>query len=319
MPLKPKSDMPSLTLNHITSLLGTYIEPNGDFKASLNQVLARIYNIGTYRDLTVQYSLPVVNGCITLPDDADAVLHTMVDGHPAPVRSMWHDFKAIGFGFGADLTWGLIDSGFSPTLQSLPEAGITELTVLPYGPYPNTQVFNSNDGEEIVIRASNSEGIFESAVNNTTKKITFATPVTHIESIRFEGLAIQYALVTDASDIGTAYAAVGPDSGVTRYRRFRLNRSTDGVTTVHVLCKRAFQPLSGDNDIVYVGNVGALKHGLLARIAEDGADIERAEYHWQRCTLLLEEEANSTRGAALPRLNIDPFGTGMQNKLYQNY
>jgi hypothetical protein len=311
--------MPSLTLNHITSLLGTYIEPNGDFKASLNQVLARIYNIGTYRDLTVQYSLPVVNGCITLPDDADAVLHTMVDGHPAPVRSMWHDFKAIGFGFGADLTWGLIDSGFSPTLQSLPEAGITELTVLPYGPYPNTQVFNSNDGEEIVIRASNSEGIFESAVNNTTKKITFATPVTHIESIRFEGLAIQYALVTDASDIGTAYAAVGPDSGVTRYRRFRLNRSTDGVTTVHVLCKRAFQPLSGDNDIVYVGNVGALKHGLLARIAEDGADIERAEYHWQRCTLLLEEEANSTRGAALPRLNIDPFGTGMQNKLYQNY
>jgi hypothetical protein len=311
--------MPSLTLNHITSLLGTYIEPNGDFKASLNQVLARIYNIGTYRDLTVQYSLPVVNGCITLPDDADAVLHTMVDGHPAPVRSMWHDFKAIGFGFGADLTWGLIDSGFSPTLQSLPEAGITELTVLPYGPYPNTQVFNSNDGEEIVIRASNSEGIFESAVNNTTKKITFATPVTHIESIRFEGLAIQYALVTDASDIGTAYAAVGPDSGVTRYRRFRLNRSTDGVTTVHVLCKRAFQPLSGDNDIVYVGNVGALKHGLLARIAEDGADIERAEYHWQRCTLLLEEEANSSRGAALPRLNIDPFGTGMQNKLYQNY
>jgi len=311
--------MPSLTLNHITSLLGTYIEPNGDFKASLNQVLARIYNIGTYRDLTVQYSLPVVNGCITLPDDADAVLHTMVDGHPAPVRSMWHDFKAIGFGFGADLTWGLIDSGFSPTLQSLPEAGITELTVMPYGPYPNTQVFNSNDGEEIVIRASNSEGIFESAVNNTTKKITFATPVTHIESIRFEGLAIQYALVTDASDIGTAYAAVGPDSGVTRYRRFRLNRSTDGVTTVHVLCKRAFQPLSGDNDIVYVGNVGALKHGLLARIAEDGADIERAEYHWQRCTLLLEEEANSSRGAALPRLNIDPFGTGMQNKLYQNY
>lgn len=314
--------MPSLTLNHITSLLGTYIEPDGDFKASLNQVLARIYNMGTYRDLTVQYSLPVVNGCITLPDDADSVLHTMVDGHPAPVRSMWHDFKAIGFGYGADLTWGLIDSGFSPTLQSLPEAGITGLTVLPYGPYSSTRVFNSNDGEEIVIRASNSEGFFESVVNNTTKYIPFTEsgdPVTHIESIRFEGLLISYALVTNNLDLGTAYAVVGPGSGVTRYRRFRLNRSTDGVTTVHVLCKRAFQPLSGDNDIVYVGNVGALKHGLLARIAEDGADIERAEYHWQRCTLLLEEEANSSRGAALPRLNIDPFGTGMQNKLYQNY
>jgi hypothetical protein len=311
--------MPSLTLNHLTSLLGTYIEPDGDFKASLNQVLARIYNMGTYRDLTVQYSLPVVNGCITLPDDADAVLHTMVDGYPAPVRSMWHDFKAIGLGAGADLTWGLIDSGFSPTLQSLPESGITELTVLPFGPYSNTRVFNSDDGEEVVVRASNLGGVLESSFNNTTKKLTFPEPVTDIQSIRFEGLCISYALVTDALDLGTAYAVVGPDSGVTRYRRFRLNRATDDVTVVHVLCKRSFQPLSGSNDIVYVGNIGALKHGLLARIAEDSADIERAEYHWQRCSLLLEEEVNSSRGAALPRLNIDPFGTGMKNKLYQNY
>ena len=299
-------------------MLGTYIEPDGDFKASLNQVLARLYNMGTYRDLTVQYSLPVVNGCVTLPDDADAVLHTMVDGHPAPVRSMWHDYKAIGFGFGADLTWGLIDSGFSPTLQSLPEAGITELTVVPFGPYANTRDFDSADGEEIVVRASNLDGVFEAAADNTLK-ITFATPVTNIQSIRFEGLLISYALVTDAEDLGTAYAVVGPESGVTRYRRFRLNRSTDGVTTVHVLCKRAFQPLSGDNDIVYIGNIGALKHGLLARIAEDSADIERAEYHWQRCMLLLEEEANSTRGAALPRLNIDPYGTGSQSRLHQLY
>ena len=311
--------MPSLTLNHLTSLLGSYIEPDGDFKASLNQVLARIYNTGTYRDLTVQYSLPVVNGCITLPDDADSVLHTMVDGHPAPVRSMWHDFKSVGSGYGADLSWGLIDSGFSPTLQLVPVSGIEELTVVPYGPYSTSRVFNTDDGEEIVVRASNLEGQFESSANKTTKQIVFADPVTQIDSIRFEGLLIAYALVTDPLDLNTALAVVGPESGVTRYRRFRLNRATDGQTVVHVLCKRAFAPLVSDNDIVYVGNVGAIKQGLLARIAEDNADIERAEYHWQRCTLLLEEEAASTRGAALPRLNIDPSGTGMQNRLYQLY
>lgn len=308
--------MPSLTLNHLTSMLGTYIEPNGDFKASLNQVLARLHNIGTYRDLTVQYSLPVVDGCITLPDDADSVLHTMVDGQPAPVRSMWHDFKSVG-STGADLTWGLIDSGYSPTLTLIPESGISELHVVPFGPYSNTRLFSNADGEEIVIRASNSEGILESTTSGDS--LLFLTPVTNIQSIRFEGLLISYALMLDPLDLGSTIAVVGPDSGITRYRRFRLNRATDGMTTVHVLCKRAFKPLLGENDIVHIGNIGAIKHGLLARIAEDNADIERAEYHWQRCSLLLEEEANSSKGAAVPRLNVDPFGTGMQNKLHQMY
>ena len=60
----------------------------------------------------------------------------------------------------------------------------------------------------------------------------------------------------------------------------------------------------------YVSNIGALKHGLLGRIAEDNADLERANYHWQLCTKLLDDEAASATGAAQPRLNIDPFGTG---------
>jgi hypothetical protein len=79
---------------------------------------------------------------------------------------------------------------------------------------------------------------------------------------------------------------------------------------VHVLCKRAFKLLEDDDDICYVSNIGALKHGLLGRIAEDNADLERANYHWQLCTKLLDEEAASATGAAQPRLNIDPFGTG---------
>ena len=149
--------------------------------------------------------------------------------------------------------------------------------------------------------------------------IDFPQTITNTQSIRYEGLIISYALLTDRDDIGSAVAVVGPDSGVTRYRRFRLNRATDGVTVVHVLCKRAFRPLIHGDDIAHIGNIGAIKHGLLARIAEDNADIERSEYHWQRCSLLLEEEANSTKGAALPRLNVDPFGTGMQNRIYQSY
>jgi hypothetical protein len=98
-----------------------------------------------------------------------------------------------------------------------------------------------------------------------------------------------------------------------------LNRSTNDETVVHVLCKRAFQPVRSDNDIVYVGNVGALKHGLMGRLMEDNADIERAEYHWNKCMQLMEEEAATSRGAAIPRLNVDPYGTGNLNRIYQLY
>ena len=306
--------MPALTVNQIRNTLGSYVEAGGDFVASLNQVLARIYSTGTYRDLTVQYSLPVVDSHVTLPDDADAILHTMVDGFPVPVRALWHDYRSVGSSYDTgDLSWGLIDAGYWPTLKLLPEAGVESIYVFPAASsYKNTTWDPLTDGSSIVITATDGEKVYQSELDPNEPSLEFPTVlVKNILSIRFEGLTAAYDLRTDiGADPDTTIATVGPNNGLTRYRRFRLNRATDGETVVHVLCKRAFQPVVDDDDICYVGNIGALKHGLLGRIAEDNADLERANYHWQLCTKLLDDEAASATGAAQPRLNIDPFGTG---------
>jgi hypothetical protein len=308
--------MPALTTNQLRNTLGSYVEAGGDFLASLNQVLARIYSTGTYRDLTVQYSLPVVDSHVTLPDDADAILHVMVDGSPVPVRALWHDFRSVGQNYDTgDLSWGLIDAGYWPTLKLLPEAGITELVVVPAAAdYRTTNWDPDTDGSSISILAADGEKVYQSV--NESYFLSFGsgipapTTVTSILSIKFDGLTASYDIRTDEDDPESVIATVGPNNGATRYRRFRLNRATDGETVVHVLCKRAFKLLEDDDDICYVSNIGALKHGLLGRIAEDNADLERANYHWQLCTKLLDEEAASATGAAQPRLNIDPFGTG---------
>lgn len=314
--------MPATTVKQLIQMLEDYVEPNGEFRPSLNQVLARIYNMGTYRDLTIQYSLPVVDGCITLPDEADAVLHTIVNNQPVPVRSLWHDFKSVGMGMGAsDLTWGLIDAGYHP-LKKLITTATDTLHIVPSDNSPTKTNFNPNDGGEISILATDGDKVYPSStdtVSDNDVPLTFAEDITSVISIRFEALTDIYDIRTSAADPDTTIATVGPDSGVTRYRRFRLNRSTDGETVVHVLCKRAFQPLRSDNDIVYVGNIGAIKHGLLGKVMEDSADVERAEYHWNKCMQLMEEEAASSRGAALPRLNVDPYGTGSLNRIYQLY
>lgn len=302
-----------LTLAQLSNTLGTYVEPSGDFKASLNQVLARMQNMGVYRDLTIQYSLPVVDGCITLPDEADSVLHTLIDGLPAPVRSLWHDFKSVGLNGGTGQAWGLIDAGFHPTLILLPETGVETLNIVPAASDALQTTFSEGDGSSIRVTATNGTSVFQGGIFGTA--ISFDSAVNNVISIQYDGLPQRYDLRIDANDPDTTVATVGPDSGVTRYRRFRINGSTDGQTTVHVLCKRAFVPLRNDNDITYVSNIGAIKQGLLGRLAEDNGDIERAEYHWQRCNLLLEEEVNSTRGAAVPRLCVDPYGTGNLNRL----
>jgi hypothetical protein len=303
------------TYSQITEILGSYVEPDGDFKASLNQVLARIYNTGTYKDLVVQYSLPVVNQSVALPDEADAVLHTMVDGYPRPVRSMWHDFKTAGIN-STDVTWGLVDSGYSPVSQLVQEEDMISILYLVQSTDdPESTAIEPDTGETVTVRARVAGQVEEVTCPDNTGVLTFSDDIEEVISIRFSGLARRYDLRTDASDVDTTIATVGPDSGVTRYRLFRLNRSVDGRTIVHVMCKRAFTPIVRGSDIIHVSNIPALKQGLLGRIAEDNADVERANYHWQQCTLLMEEQANSARGAALPRLTIDPFGTGTRNPI----
>jgi hypothetical protein len=313
--------MPAYTLSQLAPMLDKYVEPDGDFKSSLNQVLARIYNMGIYRDLTVQYSLPVVDGCITLPDDADSVLHTMVDGFPVPVRSLWHDFKAIGIGnlsVNPTIQWGLIDAGYTPTSRLL-TAETSTLYIVSASGSSVVNTFSNTDGSNITIVGSDGDQFYTGTLATSPFRITFSTPITSIVNIQFDALNGMFDLRTTSADPDTTIATVGPDSGVTRYRRFRINGSVDGTTVVHVLCKRAFQLLRDDNDIVFVGNIGAIKQGLLGRLMEDNADIERAQYHWNQCMLLMEEEVNSSRGAAVPRLNIDPYGTGMQSRMFQIY
>lgn len=313
--------MSAFTLNQLAPMLDKYTEPNGDFKASLNQVLARIYNMGIYRDLTVQYSLPVQDGCVTLPDDAYSILHTMVDGFPVPVRSLWHDFKSLGIGNlsgSPTIQWGLIDAGFTPTIRQLSSSGVGTFYVVPSDVDASNTSFSLTDGGSITITGTDATQTYVSSVTSPNV-IQFSPSITNITSIRYDSLAQAYDIRTTAGDSATTIATVGPDSGITRYRRFRINGVTDGTTVVHVLCKRAFIPLRNDNDISYVSNIGAIKQGLLGCLMEDNADVERAQYHWNQCMLLMEEEANSSRGAAIPRLNIDPYGVGAQSRLYQMY
>lgn len=106
----------------------------------------------------------------------------------------------------------------------------------------------------------------------------------------------------------TLTLAIGRGNEVARFRRFRVSNPASEEKTILLLLKRRFETLFKDTDTVYLSNINAIKHGILATIAEDNADIERAEYHWSVCNKLLDEEKSAYRGMVRPELNLDPFG-----------
>lgn len=415
--------MPALTYSQVETSLGTYKEPGADFRAALNQVIPRLYSSGIYRDLTIQYQLPVVDGCVTLPKDADSVLMFQLNGYASPVRSMWHDFKAAGMNGTVDPSlWGLVDAGYHATsrlltssvktLFAVPSVMSTDKSALDFDDITLSIV--GTDGEEVYLAddvvcmtvsgtlvpdfngvyapVSSLEGrdlytlngvtydppeapaylnlevqtISCSAHPNHTWSINgpddsagdyglwtadqsaptqppshvtswsaddsetgtvvvtsgptayvFSTPVSSIVSIKFSqetGTSI-IDIRTDPDDPDTTIATVGPEPTVTRYRRYRIPSSTTD-TTAHVLVKRAFEPLVHDDDLIYISNLAAIKHGLLGLVAEDNADLERAQYHWAEAQKNMEMEMESARGGAIPSVSFDIIGMGGRSVMH---
>lgn len=298
------------TLAEITDLLEDYTETNGAFLPALNQVLSRLYKIGIYKDLTVQYSLPVFNGRIVLPEDAASIIHARVSGNPTPPASLWHDYKSTG---GA--TTGvpvLVDDGYSPVIAAPPEAGVTTIGLSPSVLSPTTTGHPANSAV-IIIDADDGTRVIraEFSGHDHDDFFSFDDPVTAIRSIRFEGFGdTRYDLLYTVGDLTSSFATVGPEAGVVRYRRYRVAEGVQDGVYVHVLCRRKFLPLKNDEDISYVDNIASIKLGLMARMYEDNADLERADAFWARCAERLDEESDSETGAARPILNVDPYGLG---------
>ena len=62
--------------------------------------------------------------------------------------------------------------------------------------------------------------------------------------------------------------------------------------------------------MVHIPSNAIVKHALLGKLAEDNADLQRAQYHWGTVSQLLETDTDSYRGASKPTLHIAPNGVG---------
>lgn len=309
--------MPATTVKVLSDQLASYCSPDQQFLPILNLVLPRLYAMGYWKDLCYELEITTPNGYFSLPMEAESIMSATVDQTPKNLWAQWHDYKVGGIpnSYSAYPVFGIVDDGYGPVKEVLPND--TNHSVLLKPVFPNTTL--PNDGSVYVSyeRENGVKGNYVFQISNAASMTMPHIDVRRITEIRFEGVPVNVVLEgTDGTDTYTL--AEGRGDFVARYRRFRTSTPSNGQTQkIFLLLKRAFLPLMNENDVVYLGNVNAIKCAILATTAEDNADIERSNYHWQICRQLLEEEKDANRGAARQVFTIDPYsGNGSpQNML----
>ncbi len=312
--------MPALTVKAVTKALSDYVRPDEDIVAKLNMVMPRLYAMGMWRDLLYDWSIETTNDYFALPEHADSLLGAMLQNSPVEAQSQWHDYRISGYASdGPAPIFGVVDDGFHPTIEEISYPSSAYTISIKAIPIPsvdqqtNATVQLPSDGEVTIdmVVGQNRSNYNIPLSGGSFSEFIDTSELIEIKNVSYYGIPDKIRLVAVVTADGvattTTLAEIKGD-GVARYRRFRFSNSSGTTQNVKLLLKRAWEPVLTQDDILYLGNLNVIKHGLLGMLAEDNADLERAQYHWTICRQLLDEELDATRGAAKPKVTLRPTG-----------
>jgi hypothetical protein len=108
-------------------------------------------------------------------------------------------------------------------------------------------------------------------------------------------------------------AILAPDETLPQYRRYAIpGFENEQGSTVTVLAKRKFIPVTGDDDDLIVTNLGALKMMAIAIEKEENNNIAEAQAYEEKAVELLKEELKEVEGANIgrPQVQMRAFAMG---------
>lgn len=308
--------MPAYTVAQLHTILGSYVQPGGSFSAALSQVLPRLYAMGLWRDLTFEDTLDGSPGYFSLPLEADSMLAVTINDYPRPARSLWQDIRIIGKQTSLPPIFGAVDDGYHSVLLDMKDVqgvdkeedvvAVTGNQLVARIAGTTSAMGSTAFSGEVSIRVQGTDNqifLLTQDQSGLSMLFTSVAAFNKVLSVEFDGVSAAIDLV-DSAFPTKVIASVPTGSGVLRHRRFRIRKDDTNDTNVHVLCKRFCPAIFDDSTIVHLGNINAIKHALLGLIAEDNADLERANYHWGVCEKLLDEDLGSHHGTAKPTVRL---------------
>lgn len=291
-----------LTLGATRAALANIIFGDRDeptFLKVVNEAVSRLYDMGKWEGLVSVIEFENPNGFITLPRRYSTILAVQLGGAPRTPYSRYYEYTPGGPGQ-LDETAGLViitDQGFFPTQNVFTEPSTLTLSA-PSDTSTTVRVFGIDDTGKEVFDNLGAPG--EELAHGVESTATFS----EISAVIKEETA-GFVTLSAGSDVLSVYE---PNETTPSYHRYKVGAGDD--RTYRCLCKRRFVPLYNDSDIIYPGNLGALKMAVQAVSAENASLIEKAKEYWATCFQLLDLEKGANRGGAEIRFRVNPGGAG---------
>lgn len=255
----------------------------------LNEATQRLMYRGKWWGCFNRYSITVDSQILTLPAQIDTIEMINVCKAPMPLRSQWFEFLANGYGTRDDtLPTGsgiseCILRGTSPTFKAISAA--STLTVMcdvasDIGKTVRILGYDTNDNWVRTLIAGiwyDGESVVLAQNPGTVTTTTFLR-VTDIQAPA--DLDGQWWLYE--GDVATGIMIGHYQFWETNpsYKQYLIPFISTAVTTVEIMGKLAFIPVKNDTDYLLIGNIAALKLGVMACKAELEHNWGEANFLW---------------------------------------
>lgn len=277
------------------------------FLSALNQVMARYYDSGIWKDLLARMSFPngSPNGIINLDYQYLALVGLCLKGgSPMAIYDQTHPWQELSFGWvdPADYTMaGVEDMGDGfPAPVDIETEGVLKLALLNAADAGKTvRFFGLYDDNEFQVRdTTGALGVNLTTVSpNASTTQTFST-LTGVQLPDMVGLCQLYVVNGSTSTMLAEY-----EPGQTRpsYRRYKTGKNDAEILA---FCRKRFLPYKNMTDFVEPANIGAIKTGFQALTKENALNYKEAGNLWAIGQSLLNLQLQSFRGSAKPIIKI---------------
>lgn len=277
-----------------------------------------------------KYSFAVTSGYITWPRQIAAIISVALDSTPVPIRNEWFEYLESGYGIrsatnnpgnGLDLvdrgtmcTFKDLDlTGNPKTLKlysSVSETPLQHFIVMGYdadGVWVRTQEDGSwVDGEYLDVPTS--------SVTPTTSSKNWSSITNIVKPETNKALYLyEYDATADTQRLIGTYES---DETRPSYRRTYLSGLPDELTdccTVTAQVRRELLPIRGDNDLLIIGNLPAVKEMAIAIQKRERGNLIEAANHEAKAFELMDREVGHyvSPGAVVPiRVQCSGWGAG---------
>lgn len=300
----------------------------------INEAVQRLMTRGDWRGTVARYRICVNDAKLTWPRQIETILKCNVCSQPVVVANKWYEFAFSGPGTLAD------DSSPGLVLQDMGEACAFDDIA---GTDKTIKVISDQteaSGARILLQGYDEDSTWIRSYDTTNSEwvdgeyVTLSTTAQYTTNY-FSNLAG----VIKPATVGTIFlheyeASTGStkplaqyehDETLPSYRRSRIpsldtvgtcageTNCVTGTTTVNVLAKLRYIPVSADNDYIIIPNLPAIKDMVMSIDKAEKHLVGEAEYYEGRAIRELANELKNHEGGGIPGYDMQEpstFGVG---------